>query len=589
MPELSAPADWVNQRALRVESISRTVAAINYQQAMLRLELNAFAHESSGFRKFSGSELALHLGESPNTVDSWITLAEIFCEHPAVVARVADGSWTVRHADALIHELLGSSLTPAQREEVTELVTSSDRARTPYEIRRATRAAILVIDPEAARARYEKIKDERSVTSCDNTDGSASLLASGTKGQIAQLMAGLDALCQVRQPGDDRPLKARRFDTLEDLVCGRLLPGQWTAYVTVDLAVLQAMLNPDRPDQTAGTAAPAVGGEIPGYGLITPAEAAELLEQATIRRAVVDEHGQLISLDSTTLSPDATPATAPVRLSTRDDVVEPTTVLERELEEQTLDGQGAPSNADRQWVHGQQEHDAEVAALTSHLEAELTALLTEPRFAFAGHPTPAPAGLTIEISSRHSGGGGGPPDLWEPDPPEPAAPLTWTDRDWYQQQLEAPDQSFTPEPPWRWVSYRPQPPAPRTPKALSNWTLPGLRRALTRLTTRPVDPRPLDSSAYALPPRLARHVKARDATCTFPGCHRNAQTCQSDHVVEWPLGKSTEHNIRSECTHHHQAKHFCFTVTLQPHGGLTWTTVTGHSVTRYPRPFLRGW
>jgi hypothetical protein len=119
--------------------------------------------------------------------------------------------------------------------------------------------------------------------------------------------------------------------------------------------------------------------------------------------------------------------------------------------------------------------------------------------------------------------------------------------------------------------------------------VPALRNALNRLSTRPVDPRPLDSTAYALPPRLARHVKARDITCTFPGCQRLAQTCQNDHILPWPLGASTAHNIRSECTHHHQAKHTCFTVTALPNGGLTWTTLTGHSITRYPRPFLRGW
>jgi hypothetical protein len=60
-------------------------------------------------------------------------------------------------------------------------------------------------------------------------------------------------------------------------------------------------------------------------------------------------------------------------------------------------------------------------------------------------------------------------------------------------------------------------------------------------------------------------------------------------VIPWPHGRSDEHNTRSECTHHHQSKHATFTVTLLPHGGLTWTTPTGHTVTRYPRPFLRGW
>jgi uncharacterized protein len=150
MSEIAAPASWRTQRLLRMESITRSVAALNHQQAVLRLELNALAQESDGFLKFTGDELALHLGESPRTVDGWISNAQMFCEYPCVVARVAAGDWTIRHADALISELVGSALTPTQREQVTAMVTGRDSARTPHEIRHATRAAILILDPDAA-------------------------------------------------------------------------------------------------------------------------------------------------------------------------------------------------------------------------------------------------------------------------------------------------------------------------------------------------------------------------------------------------------------------------------------------------------
>jgi hypothetical protein len=80
------------------------------------------------------------------------------------VARVADGSWSLRHADALLDELAGSALAVAQREQVADLVGGRDSARTPWEIRQAARAAVLVMDPEAAERRYDKVKDDRSVT-----------------------------------------------------------------------------------------------------------------------------------------------------------------------------------------------------------------------------------------------------------------------------------------------------------------------------------------------------------------------------------------------------------------------------------------
>jgi hypothetical protein len=124
---------------------------------------------------------------------------------------------------------------------------------------------------------------------------------------------------------------------------------------------------------------------------------------------------------------------------------------------------------------------------------------------------------------------------------------------------------------------------------VSSWTRRALRRALTRMTDTPVDTRTLDSTAYALPPRLARYVKARDITCLFPACPRLARACQNDHLIAWPTGRSVAHNISSECTHHHQAKHAFFTVTRLIDGTLRWRSPTGLTVDRPPRPFLQGW
>ena len=157
MPELDdlRPGPWLLTG--RVEAITRTYAQINYLQAVLRLEMNQSLQETpGGHRKFCADQLALRLEESSSTMDRLLTDAQVFAEYPTVVGHVAAGRWTIRHADALIDELLSSTLTPAQREQVAELVAAREGIRTPYEIRRAARAAVLAIDPEAAEKKYPK-------------------------------------------------------------------------------------------------------------------------------------------------------------------------------------------------------------------------------------------------------------------------------------------------------------------------------------------------------------------------------------------------------------------------------------------------
>ncbi len=57
--------------------------------------------------------------------------------------------------------------------------------------------------------------------------------------------------------------------------------------------------------------------EIPGLGLISAPEGRELLRQADLRRAVVDEHGTLVSVDSTVHRPDLpSPEHVPARVWT---------------------------------------------------------------------------------------------------------------------------------------------------------------------------------------------------------------------------------------------------------------------------------
>ncbi|MUH46238.1 MAG: DUF222 domain-containing protein [Actinobacteria bacterium] len=72
---------------------------------------------------------------------------------------------------------------------------------------------------------------------------------------------------------------------------------------------------------------------------------------------------------------------------------------------------------------------------------------------------------------------------------------------------------------------------------------------------------------YAVPKRLREFIAARDQTCRFPGCARNAVACQTDHAVPWSQGGGTDRdNLGALCTRHHQ---------LKTHGG--WSMLESHS------------
>ncbi len=196
------------------------------------------------------------------------------------------------------------------------------------------------------------------------------------------------------------------------------------------------------------------------------------------------------------------------------------------------------------------------------------------------------------------GGGSGPPDPPKPDPdpdPEPQPPSD-SDRLWNDQTLDRAawdhhDGLTTPAS--RYERESPHCPLgcpPRTPSSRQGgWTLHALARAHRRLRTDKIDTRPLETSSYPFSPRIARFLKIRDLTCTFPACPRLARDCQSDHIIPWPQGPTAARNGSSECTHHHQAKHHYFTLIQHPNGTLQWNTPLGRTHLRHPRPLLRGW
>ena len=620
MSELQPPLSVAERARVRMRRIVELHAQATRIALQLRQETVALVEQDTvaADRPYVAAELSLELKESTGTCQRWIEAAQLLMAHPRVQALVAGQTWSIRHADAVLDELAGAA--EAVQQQVLDLVLADRNARTPHQLRKAVRAARLLHDLDGACDKQDRIHDRRGVTLVDDYDGSATLMVGGTKTRGAAMLAAIDAHVAVPAPGDTRNLAQRRYDFVMDLLCGRTqVTAPWQALIVVSLETLE------------GGDAPA---EVPGLGLVTADEAREVLAQAELRRAVVDSSGALVALDDTTLTGDQTPLDPPVP-------AEPA-VAEEPLPIVLPDN---ASTDQWQWLATQEsldsiDHAADafhadrdarreqrlltlchrgVRAIETHLrEQALAALGVTVQHRTVSDSTPPLSPGPPEDPEPPSGGSGPPrPGPVRPGgdgrgtptdtPPTHQEPPSWADRDWLHVQEDAAeahdllDQLAHATARFVLRQTRPTPLAPSLAKQqrqqdrtrrqaqTSRWTTPGLRAAVTRLRTATPNPVPAASTGYPFRGRLARWIRTRDVTCTFPGCHLLAQRCQLDHLTAYPKGKTEHCNGACECVHHHQAKHTVMTVTRQPNGTIRWTNRFGTTVDRPPRPLLRGW
>ncbi|AEI12782.1 HNH endonuclease [Cellulomonas gilvus ATCC 13127] len=100
------------------------------------------------------------------------------------------------------------------------------------------------------------------------------------------------------------------------------------------------------------------------------------------------------------------------------------------------------------------------------------------------------------------------------------------------------------------------------------------------------------STAYRPGAALGAHVRARDVTCTFPGCVRPAATCELDHITPYrhdaaDAVQTTADNLHAACKRHHDLKtQGLWTVRRVADGGVAWTSRTGITYVVHPEAVL---
>jgi hypothetical protein len=87
---------------------------------------------------------------------------------------------------------------------------------------------------------------------------------------------------------------------------------------------------------------------------------------------------------------------------------------------------------------------------------------------------------------------------------------------------------------------------------------------------------------YRPPVALGDLVKARDVRCCGVGCHRPASTCEIDHSVSYPAGKTSDDNLAPACKYHNLAKLHGWSVEQTSPGHFKWTSPTGRTYDVFP-------
>jgi hypothetical protein len=113
---------------------------------------------------------------------------------------------------------------------------------------------------------------------------------------------------------------------------------------------------------------------------------------------------------------------------------------------------------------------------------------------------------------------------------------------------------------------------------------------LRRLVTDPETGVLLDygTSRYRPDAHLSGLTKARDITCRYPGCTRNAVYCDDEHCTAFPHGPTSAGNVCQLCRTHHRRKttgRFTYSRPDPATGETVWTTPLGFTYAQDPASY----
>lgn len=279
-----------------VSMIIKANAMQSYWHAAEIRSLAKFAEyrppERSGIKLADGApeEIAAALNLSiPVATSRILEAAHLVRRLPATVDALEGGLIDIARARATMQ--ITKELSDEDAQRVERAVLKSGRHSSYKEYRRTLRRQAAKIDPDSAERRRKESKERRNVVTHKLEGGSATLIATLSAHEAAATYSVLDHLAhKAKSPDDTRTLAERRADVLLDLVLGKEMERvRVNVNVTVPLTTLIGL------NQHPG--------ELSEYGPITAEYCRELTKNASLRRIVTDDFGQLMEASAKQYDP----------------------------------------------------------------------------------------------------------------------------------------------------------------------------------------------------------------------------------------------------------------------------------------------
>jgi hypothetical protein len=236
-------------------------------------------------------ELRIALTLSPTGTAARVELARELCVSlTRTREELSAGRISLAHARAIVDVV--QPLGEPDKGVVERRALDKAGHKTPGEFRRACRAVVDAIDPDATAARHQTARAGRYVHRWQLPDGMGCLQVQAPAPDIETIYAALSVLAGPRESNDPRTLGARRVDALLGLCLGAVAPDPAAvaaseaslesrprvpvqAHVVIDLATLMGLAeNPC---------------ELAGYGPIPAVVAHDWLQDATTWRRLVTD------------------------------------------------------------------------------------------------------------------------------------------------------------------------------------------------------------------------------------------------------------------------------------------------------------
>ncbi len=244
----------------------------------------------AGRAEFTSCELAATLCVDDRTAQDLIAQARLLAELPPLAEAMRAGAVRLPHARVLLDELLPLDTPVALR--VLDAVLGRVADRTPAQLRRLVRTAVIRADADAAERRRRDAARDREVFVRPEHDGMALFGARLTAEQAMTAYALIDAHANTYRDG--RPADLARADAFLDLLragSGHASGSGSAPLVHVDVVVsIQTALG--ESDEPA---------LLRGYGPITAGHARELLGNAVLRQVSTDQRGRAVAVAGCTV------------------------------------------------------------------------------------------------------------------------------------------------------------------------------------------------------------------------------------------------------------------------------------------------